>query len=359
MLIQKKAMAVMSEQTAQRIGPAAELIAENAKIKGVIVLSAEDCFPDRAAQDHFYELVKSNKEADLRTAVTDAAVHFRERLTAIHPSLGGLGDTYQSLIFQHIMKDAPMALPILPDEGQPVQIGFIVLGRNHDSGAHLAQKLSGVDFQGYAGLPSHAELEQVVLFHELDHLRPESAERTKTEAFHQLAEETGRDAFALDITKGKISDHARQTFHDCRVLGTIHTTDPDHRTALGLTLLDDPHTEDAATWRSLHDLGADIHRATRKGNEGVSDILRGIFGNNADMDNLSKALGAMPLKREEGLQAVRTHIAENGHSMSSDMSRVLNTYLESHDRLEALRTSTANAEHGQGASIAAPAAARS
>lgn len=344
-----KTLAVMSEQTAARLGNALPLLLEHSKIKATIVLSAEDCFPTPEAQEAFYNMPAD--ENVIRAGIMTAAAHFNAKLAEIHPSLPRLAQGYDDVLFRQILRDAPAAVPMLPADGEKVAFGFVVLGRNHEDGGHLAKKLSGIrDLAGNPNMPTHAEMEQLVVLHEMDHLRPDQFEPMNDT--QKLAEETGRDATALALSEGVVSDQVRQLYRDCRMLGVLHTHDAHHRTSLGLTLLDDPHTTDIAVWRNLEALGKELSDTVRNQKSGTADLLRSLFGDKAEA--LNQAFSHY-LSMEDAAERVQSHIETNGHALSPDMLTMLREYLDSNARIAALRV-TAPAAGADAAASAAPVA---
>ncbi len=181
-----------------------------------------------------------------------------------------------------------------------------MLGERHATGHKLASKLAGCDLPESVLIPGHDALERIALFHELDHLRPDSMEKCDRNAGGHLREETGRDHFALQITEnaGLTTASERQAFIDYRLLGGIHGSDSAHRTGLGLTLLNDPYSnQDMDMWNSLHEMSEDIFSALRP------DTLSGIFGKSTGFESIISLLQAMPLGFEDGRKGVENMLA--------------------------------------------------
>lgn len=323
-------LALMSDATAARLGECAPMLAENTKLKIIIALSSSDCFASQADEDAFYDGGISAE------SVSASAGHFSKRLAEIDPALADLGNSYRELIFKHLMMDAPMALPILPAEGEPIQVGFLTLGRNHSSGRTLAEKLSHCKLPEDAVIPEHAALERIALFHELDHLRPEDPEHGHAGGAH-LLEETGRDHFSLGLLKDKglVTDADRQAFVDYRLLGGIHGSDAGHRTGVGLAVLglDKPLPESAELWDSLNQVGEDIFKGARPDN--ISNSLSQLFAGSAEISKLAALLQVAPLKYEDGRKAVADMLGETDPESDPTKFQVLKASADVYARMDA------------------------
>ncbi len=308
-----------SEATGARLGSLIPHVAQNAHIPIVIVISADDVFPDINAQREF------NLQNVTKEQLTEAAVFFLDSLRKISPNLSQLGNIWRQIIIEKVLEDSPSALP-MGNTGDPLQAGFIILGTHHATGRNLAEKMTGVPLPQNAYIPTHASLETQVLFHELDHLRPGiigDKPQSKAEGLH---DETARDSFSLKTTQDLVTAQDRRAFIDYRVLNGVHTSDETHRTALGLTLLENPETTDRETWESLMLLGQDIYDSVRP--DKFKD-MRKLFGEAGGLllDRLH------PLSYDEGYNRVREVLQDSPHNKDARFVTMMQAYMAAHDRI--------------------------